>query len=106
MVINAGLPSENATARADTIWDKIRRFFIPDAVAQTPPANFDSYLVRVTASDMTTIDHIFIGTVALSLEVPAGSARLIEVTAHVNADDPSAAQSFRGRQSLGAHEVQ
>jgi len=94
VIINLGLPNDHA---ADTsIIDKVRRFFVRDAIAQTAPAVFSSVKVRVTAADFGIIEKEFNAYGTMSLNVPSGSLRQFDVTAYVAPGDPSAATSFRG----------
>ena len=96
VVINLGMPPENPSAYDNIILNRIRRFFVPDAIAQTAPATFSNILVRVSGPDIGIIEQNFgpIGTI--SLDVPAGSLRQFKVIATVSHLDPSGALSFRG----------
>jgi hypothetical protein len=91
-----GLPPENPSAVEDTIWNKIRKFFVPDAIAQTAPATFSNILVRVTGPDFGIMEQNFGPLGTISLDVPAGNLRQFEVIANVSPIDPGAARSFRG----------
>jgi hypothetical protein len=97
--IKMTLPDETASSQVSFI-DRILRIIIRDAIAQTAPAAFSGYTVRVTASGMSDIDQTFSSTGALTLSVPAGTSRRFEVTALVDPSDPSAARSFRGITTL------
>lgn len=96
VTINLGMPGENPSISGNTIWKTIRSVFITDAFAQTAPAAFSSVDVTVTAPGMTTVQQTFSGSGAITIPVPAGSARQFEVIANVAPGDPSAALSFRG----------
>jgi hypothetical protein len=96
VVINMNLQPENNAAADDTLGAAIRRIFVQDAVAQTAPATFSQVKVRVTGPDFGAIEKVFSPNDFISLDVPAGSLRGIEVTAYVFPGDPSAAVSFRG----------
>jgi hypothetical protein len=96
VILNLGLPPENPGALNDSLWNRIRRFFAQDAVAQTAPANFSSILVRVIGADIGVIEQEFGPYGTVSLNVPSGSLRQFEVIASVAPGDPSAALSFRG----------
>jgi hypothetical protein len=96
VTLNLGLPPENPSADNNSIWNRIRRFFVKDAVAQTAPAAFGSVLVRVAGADFGAMEQTFGGTDAISLSVPSGSLRQFEVIAYTAPGDPSAALSFRG----------
>ena len=96
VIINLGMPPENPSASDNTIWNKIRRFFVPDVVAQTAPATFSNILVRVSGPDIGTIEQNFGPLGTISLDVPAGSLRQFKVIAAVSPLDPSGALSFRG----------
>jgi len=94
VIINLGLQSDHA---ADTsIIDKVRRFFVRDAIAQTAPAAFSSIKVRVTATDIGVIEKEFNPYGTISLNVPAGNLRQFEVIAYVTPVESIAAISFRG----------
>jgi len=96
VVINLNLPDKHASLKASVL-DRIFSFFVKDAVAQTaPPVPISSITVRVTGPDISTIEKNFISSGTISLEVPAGSLRVFDVTAYVDPSDPSAAVSFRG----------
>jgi hypothetical protein len=95
VIIDLGLPPEHA-ANESTMWDKIRGFFIRDAVAQSAPATFSSILVRVSGPDIGVMEQSFGPMGTLSLNVPSGSFRQFEVIAYVAPGDPSAALSFSG----------
>lgn len=97
-VINLNLPPETPDAQAGLI-EKIRRFLVPDAIAQTAPAAFSSITVRVTGPDIALIEKSFAPYATISLGVPAGALRIFDVTAYVAPGDPSAALSFRGTAS-------
>ncbi len=92
VTINPGLPAP-ATAMNISIIDRVMRFFTSDAAAAISTATFSSFTVSISGDGMTTIGRTFASTDRLSLAVPAGSARRIEVTAI-----PSSitAASFRG----------
>ncbi len=96
VIINMGLPPETPDAELGLI-ERIRRLFVPDAIAQSAPAAFSSILVRVTGADIGTIVQEFGAYEVISMNVPAGALRLFEVTAIVAPGDPSAAASFRAR---------
>ncbi len=96
VIINMGLPDD--TVSADTsVMDRILRFLSPRPVlAQTAPASFGSINVRITGEDIGIIEKEFSPNESISLNVPAGNQRQLQVTAYVAAGDPSAALSFRG----------
>jgi hypothetical protein len=96
VILNLGLPPENPSAYDNTIWNKIRNFFVREAVAQTAPASFSNILVRVSGPDIGVIEQEFGPLGQISFSVPAGSLRQFEVIAYVSPTDPSAAMSFRG----------
>jgi hypothetical protein len=96
VILNLGLPPENPGALNDSLWNRIRRFFVKDAVAQTAPAAFSSILVRVIGADFGVMEKEFGPYGAVSLNVPSGSLRQFEVIAYSAPGDPSAALSFRG----------
>ena len=96
VTISLGMPAENPALSDNTIWKTIRSIFISDAMAQTAPATFSSVAVTVTAPDITTIQQTFTGSGAMTLTIPAGSARQIGIIATVDPADPSAALSFKG----------
>src|SRR5271157_3286815 len=96
VVLNLGMPPENPSAYDNTIWNKIRNFFVRDALAQTAPATFSNILVRVSGPDIGIIEQEFGPLGTISFSVPAGSLRQFEVIAYVSPLDPSAALSFRG----------
>jgi hypothetical protein len=95
VILDLGLPPVHA-ANDSMIWDKIRRFFIRDAVAQSAPAAFSSIDVRVTGPDIGVMEQSFGPFGTISLNVPSGSFRQFEVIAHVAPGSPSAALSFSG----------
>ncbi len=97
-VINLNLPPETPDAQAGLI-ERIRRFLVPDAIAQSAPASFSNINVRVTGPDMALIEKSFAPYSTISLSVPAGALRIFEVIAYVAPGDPSAALSFRGTSS-------
>jgi hypothetical protein len=97
-VINLNLPPETTDAQAGLI-ERMRRFLVPDAVAQSAPAAFSNITVRVTGPDIALIEKSFAPYSTISLSVPAGALRIFEVTAYVAPGDPSAALSFRGTSS-------
>ncbi len=97
-VINLNLPPETPEAQAGLI-ERMRRFLVPDAVAQSAPASFSNITVRVTGPDIALIEKSFAPYSTISLSVPAGALRIFEVTAYVAPGDPSAAASFRGTSS-------
>ena len=96
IVINMGLQPENNAAADDTLLTAIRRIFVRDAAAQTAPAAFNKVTVRVTGPGIDLIEKMFDPSDYLSLDVPAGSFREIEVTAYTSPTDPGAAISFSG----------
>ncbi len=98
VVINMGLPPETPDAELGLI-ERIRRLFVPDAIAQSAPAAFSSILVRVTGADIGAIEESFGPYSTISMNVPAGALRVFEVTAIVAPGDPSAAASFKGTAS-------
>ncbi len=98
VVINLNLPPETPAEQAGLI-EKIRRFLVPDAIAQAAPAAFSSITVRVTGPDIALIEKSFAPYATISLSVPSGAIRTFEVTAYVAPGDPSAAASFRGTAS-------
>lgn len=98
VLINLGYPEVESAANP-AILDRLRGAFVADALAQSaPPAFISSATVRVVGADIGLIEQTFTGNpvTIISLEVPAGFLRTIEVTAHVATGDPSAAASFRG----------
>jgi len=95
VILDLGHPSGH-TAYDSTIWDKIRRFFIRDAIAQSAPAAFSSILVRVTGPGIGITEQSFLPSGPISLNVLSGSFRQFDVTAFVAPGSPSAALSFRG----------
>jgi hypothetical protein len=95
VIIDLGLPPVHAVSET-TIWDKIRGFFIRDAIAQSAPAALGSILVRVTGWDIGVIEQSFGPLGTLTLNVPSGSFRQFEVIAYVAPGSPSAALSFSG----------
>ncbi len=96
VIINLNLPPENPTANDNSMWNKIKSFFIKDAIAQTAPATFSSISVTVTGSDMLPVQQAFLPTDTILVNVPAGNARQFAVLATVASGDPSAALSFSG----------
>ncbi len=96
VIINLNLPPENPTASDNSIWNKIRSFFIKDAVAQTAPANFSSISVTVTGADMSAVQQTFSPSPMITVNAPAGNARRFDILANVAPGDPSAALSFSG----------
>jgi hypothetical protein len=98
VIISLGLPQHHAAAEASII-DRILRFFTRDAVAQSAPAAFSSINVRVTGADIGVIENQFSPYGMISFNVPSGALRQFEVTAFVDASDPSGAASFRGTTS-------
>ncbi len=98
VVINMGLPPETPDAELGLI-ERIRRLFVPDAIAQSAPAAFSSILVRVTGADIGAVEESFGPYSTISMNVPAGTLRVFEVTAIVAPGDPSAAASFKGTAS-------
>ncbi len=98
VIINMGLPPETPDAELGLI-ERIRRLFVPDAIAQSAPAAFSSILVRVTGADIGAVEESFGPYSTISMNVPAGTLRVFEVTAIVAPGDPSAAASFKGTAS-------
>ncbi len=98
VTIKLGLPGEQTSVSSSLI-DRMLRIITRDAMAQTAPAAFSSYTVNVTAAGMIPIQQSFTSS-AITLTVPAGTARTFEVIAYVSAGDPSAALSFRGTTTL------
>src|SRR5208337_3529010 len=96
VIISLGQPPENPSAYDNTIWNKIRNFFVREAVAQTAPANFSNILVSVTGPDFGVIQQEFGPIGQISLSIPAGSLRQFQVIAYVSPTDPSGASSFMG----------
>ncbi len=94
VIINLGMPSDQASD--SSIFEKMRHFFVRDAIAQTAPAFFSSIKVRVTAADFGIIEKEFNPYGTISLNVPSGTRRNFEVITYVAPGDPSAAASFRG----------
>ncbi len=65
--------------------------------AGAPPTNITSYTLRISGSGMSTINETYAaGTTQISLEVPAGNAREIELLCDIDPSSPSAALSFLG----------
>jgi hypothetical protein len=95
VVLNLNLPDKHAVAHTP-ILDRIFRFFMREAVAQTAPATFSSVAVLVTGPDIAPIEQNFTSAPTISFDVPAGAIRQFDVTAYVAPWDPSAAASFHG----------
>ncbi len=106
VVISLSLPPENPSAYDNTIWNRIRRIFVRDAIAQTPPATFSSISVTVTGADMATVQQNFSPGATIQLEVPSGDSRQFAVLATVDPADPSAALSFAGTATANLAEGQ
>ncbi|OHD71743.1 MAG: hypothetical protein A2W19_15475 [Spirochaetes bacterium RBG_16_49_21] len=96
VILSIGLPPEDPSAYNNSLGNKIRRFFVPDAIAQTAPASFSSILVRVSGPDFGVMEQTFGPSGTVSLSVPSGNFRQFEVIAAIASGDPSAALSFRG----------
>ena len=101
VTIHLGLPP--AFAADNSLVDRALRFFARDAVAaEEAPALFSSITVRVSGADIGVIEQTFPPSSSVSMSVPAGSLRVIEVIATVAPYNPdmlgtwSAAESFRG----------
>jgi hypothetical protein len=101
VTIHLGLPP--AFAADNSLIDRALRFFAREAVAaEDPPAIFSSITVRVSGADIGVIEQTFPPASSVSMSVPAGSLRVIEVIATVapyNSDiigTGSPAESFRG----------
>jgi hypothetical protein len=95
VVINLNLPDKHAEA-STSIPDRIFRFFMKDAMAQTAPASLKSIKVLVSGDNFAVIEKNFIPSGSINLKVPAGKLRLFEVLAYVSDNDPGAAISFMG----------
>ncbi len=106
VIINLDLPPEDPTAFDNTIWNRIRRLFVRDAVAQTPPATFSSISVTVTAADIATVQQNFLPTDTMLLNLPAGDARRFDIMATVAPGDLSGARSFTGTATTSLTEGQ
>ena len=65
--------------------------------AGAPPTNISSYTLTVTGSGMSTITRTFnTGTTHISVEVPSGNNRQIELVCELGPSSPSAVLSFKG----------
>jgi len=95
VVINLNLPDKHAEA-STSIPDRIFRFFMKDAVAQTVPASLRSIKVLVSGDSFEVIEKNFSPSGCINLKVPAGKLRLFEVFAYVSDDDPGAVYIYRG----------
>lgn len=70
------------------------------ASSGTAPAQFDSVKVRITGSDIGTIEKNVPYSDTITMDVPGGAIRNFEVTAYVTPSDPCAALSFQGSTSV------
>ena len=99
VTINLGFPGHES-AQNQSLIDRLLGLFLQKAYAQ-PPADIESFLVRVTGPGMGTIEYGFAPTVtSITVVVPAGEKRTISVIAAVSPSSPSAALAFTGTETL------
>lgn len=70
---------------APSLFDRIRRLLVPDALAQSIPVSVTAITVTVTGPDFSTISQSFSPSGAITVVVPSGLARRFLVQG-VNAD--------------------
>jgi hypothetical protein len=96
VIIDLGLPDETVSANTSVI-DYILNLITPRlAMAQTAPAVFSSITVRITASDLGSVEKTFPPYGSISLNVLSGKQRQFEVTASVAPGEPNAGSRFKG----------
>jgi hypothetical protein len=100
--INLGLDNKaTLNAPESSIFDRIFRLFAKDAEAQiAAPSNITSLTLNITSSGTELIPSLRYTSPdipsSISVEVPAGSARMFEVLVSIDPSDPGTILSYRG----------
>ncbi len=93
VVINLGL--DQAFNAPKTRFDRFMNFIMPKAYAA--PSNISSVSVVVSADDIKTFENSYSPPPTyITVTVPAGKSRFIQVIGYVQDGDPSAVLSYRG----------
>ncbi|MCP4133405.1 MAG: hypothetical protein GY754_20725, partial [bacterium] len=65
--------------------------------ASQAPSNITQFTLKISSPGMNTIEGTYpAATSEISIEVPAGNNRLIELTSDINPSDPGAVLSYKG----------